>query len=132
MVEVVIAAAIILGAVLVLLGVHNLYLKVALSNGSVVKAAYLAEEGVENIRFLRDVSWSANISGLTSTSTTIENFYRTVTLSAVYRDANSDIVSSGGMLDSNTKLVVSNVSWWRDNATTTKSISTYLANLYGN
>ena len=99
MVEVVIAAAIILGAVLVLLGVHNLYLKVALSNGSVVKAAYLAEEGVENIRFLRDVSWSANISGLTSTSTTIENFYRTVTLSAVYRDANSDIVSSGGMLD---------------------------------
>ena len=132
MVEMVIAVAIILGAVLVLLGVHNLYLKVSLSNGSTVKAAYLAEEGVENIRFLRDVSWSENILGLTSTSTVIDNFYRTVTLSEVYRDANGDIVTSGGSLDPNTKLIVSSVSWWAGTATTTKSISTYLTNLYEN
>ena len=132
MVEGVIAAAIILGAVLALLGVHNLYLKTALSNGEALKAVYLAEEGIENIRFLRDVSWSTNISGLTSLSTTIDNFYRTVTLSEVNRDANSDIVSSGGTVDINTKLVVSSVSWWNGVSTTTKSISTYITNLYAN
>ena len=117
---------------LALLGVHNLYLKTALSNGEALKAVYLAEEGIENIRFLRDVSWSTNISGLTSLSTTIDNFYRTVTLSEVNRDANSDIVSSGGTVDINTKLVVSSVSWWNGVSTTTKSISTYITNLYAN
>ena len=132
LVEVVIASAIILAAVLVLLGVHSLYLKVALSNSNTVKAAYLAEEGIENVRFLRDSGWTTNISNLTSTTTLIDNFYRTVTLSAVSRDASGDIVTSGGSIDANTKLVTSSVSWWAATATTTKSISTYLTDIYDN
>ena len=132
LVEVVIASAIILAAVLVLLGVHSLYLKVALSNSNTVKAAYLAEEGIENVRFLRDSGWTTNISNLTSTTTSVDGFVRVVTLATVRRDASGDIVTSGGSIDANTKLVTSSISWWSVTATTTKSISTYLTDIYDN
>lgn len=149
MVEVVIAAAIILVAVVTLLGVHNLYLKVALSSGNAAKAAYLAEEGIEAVRYLRDSSWSANIASLslgvpygvvfsggnwatTTTNIYVENFQRTLVFSSVSRDSSGDIVSSGGTLDPDTLLLVSSVSWPSSGATTTQSISTYLTNLYEN
>ncbi|MDO8565088.1 MAG: hypothetical protein Q7R67_00445 [bacterium] len=132
LVEVMIASTIILGAVVTLLGVYGLYFKTALSNAELVQAAYLAEAGIEEIRFLRDQSWSTNIASLTSTTTWIDNFQRTVNLSPVYRDASDDIVSSGGTLDSNTKLVTSSVSWQASGATTTRNISTYITNLYAN
>ena len=132
LVEVVIASAIILAAVVALLGVHSLYLKTALENAQTVKATYLAEGGLEEIRYLRDDSWSANILNLTSTATYFDNFQRTITLGAVYRDNNDDIISSGGTLDPNTKLVTAAVSWLKAGATTTKSISTYLTNIYEN
>lgn len=144
-----VATAIILAAVLALLGAHNLFLKMALSNANAVKAAYLAEEGVEAMRFLRNKSWDNNIATLTvgtnyglvlsgntwqtsPTSKYVENFERTVALNLVYRDANGDIVSSGGTLDTGTLLLTSSVSWWTGTATTTKSITTYLTDLYGN
>lgn len=148
MVEVLIASSIILVTVVVLLGVHSLYLRTALSNSSAVQAAYLAEEGVEVMRYLRDASWSQNIAPLSldtpyglafsnawvtnATSTWIGNFNRTITLSAVERDAQSDIVSSGGVVDANTKLLTVSVSWAEREATTTKSVSTYLTNLHDN
>lgn len=149
LVEVVIASAIILAAVMTLLGVHSLYLKASLSGVNSVKATYLAEEAIEVLRFMRSSSWSVNISPLTlninyglvlnsgawqatTSNTFVENFERTVTLSAVYRDANSDIVSSGGTLDPDTKLIQSKVSWPSGGTTTTRTISTYLTNLYQN
>ncbi len=149
MVEVVIASAIILGTVLTLLGVHTLYLNVALGNAHSVKAAFLLEETLEVVRYLRDDSYSAKVSTLSNstnygvvlngtmwqastTSTSIDNFQRYFTLSPVSRDANRDIVSSGGTLDPNTKLVTASVSWAKNGATTTKSISTYITNLYQN
>lgn len=148
LVEVLIASAIILASVVALLAVHSLYLKTALENGSAVKAAYLAEEGVEAMRYLRDASWSINIAPLANnvayglafnsawltnaTSTWVDGFYRTVTLAAVNRDANSDIVSSGGTLDANTRLVTVSISWPSRGATTTKTVSTYLTNLHDN
>lgn len=148
LVEVLIASAIVLLSVVVLLGVHSLYLKTALDNGETIKAAYLAEEGVEAMRYLRDASWTMNIIPLTldepyglalnnawatdATSMWVGSFYRTVTLSAVERNAQDDIVSSGGTLDPNTKLLTVSVSWPSRGATTTKTISTYLTNLHDN
>lgn len=150
LVEVLIAAAIILIFLLALFGAHNLFLKAAFSSGEVIKASTLAEEGLEAIRFLRNSSWNANIEQLlldtdyfltftagtwsTSTSyTLIDNIYeRKIRLSAVYRDANSDIVASGGTVDPNARLVISSVSWLYKGATTTRSISTYITDLYGN
>lgn len=146
LVEVLIAAAIILVAVMSLLGVHSFYLRSALENGAVVKAVHLAEEGIEAMRYLRDVSWSQNIAPLTngvpyglafntawatdSTSMVVGKFYRTVTFSSVERDAQSDIVSSGGVVDPNTKLVTVSVSWLTQGATTTKTVMTYLTNIH--
>jgi len=147
LVEVLIATSIISAFLLALFGVHNLYLKTALSNGEVIKATGLAEESLEVMRFLRDSSWSANIAPLsldvdyglvfdagvwqvTADNIWIDDtFERTITLSAVYRDSSGDIISSGGTLDPDTLLLVSNVSWSNRGATTTKSISTYLTNL---
>ena len=149
LVEVLIASAIIMAAVVALLGVHSLYFKTALQNTDILKATYLAEEGVEAVRFLRDASWSTHISPLTlntnyglvpsgtswltsATNTATLGFTRTVRLSAVYRDASDDVVASGGTLDSNTKLLTATVSWNQNGTTTSKTISTYLTNLWSN
>ena len=150
LVEVLIATSIILAFLLALSGVFHLYLKTAFSNGEVIKATELAEESLEVMRFLRDSSWDANIVPLSlgvnyglvldlgtwqATTTNIwvyNTFERTVVLSAVYRNPSGDIAPGapgGGALDPGTLLVVSNVSWWKDGATTTKSISTYLTDL---
>ena len=150
LVEVLIATSIILAFLLALFGVLNLYLKTAFSNGEVIQATELAEESLEVMRFLRDSSWDANIVPLsldvnyglvldlgtwqaTTTNIWVDNtFERTVVLSAVYRNPSGDIAPGapgGGALDPGTLLVVSNVSWWKDGATTTKSISTYLTDL---
>ncbi len=145
--EVLVATSIILVFLLALLEVHTLYLKTALSNGETIKATGLAEESLEVMRFLRDSSWSANIAPLsldvdyglvfesgvwqvTANNILVDDtFERTIVLSAVYRDSSGDIVSSGGTLDPDTLLLISNVSWPNRGATTTKSISTYLTNL---
>lgn len=150
LVEVLIATSIILVFLLALFGVNNLYLKTAFSNGEAVKATALAEESLEALRFLRDSSWSTNIAALNldtnyelalnagawqvaPTNILVDDlFERKVRLSAVYRDASGDIVSSGGTLDPDTLLVVSSVSWSSGSATTTKSISTYLTNIFDN
>ncbi len=148
MVEVLIAVAIILVSVMSLVGVHSLYLKTALSNAEGAKAAFLAEEGLEVVRFWRDASWNNNILGLAlgteygllfsggswATSTedfAVESFERSITLSAVYRDASSgDIVTSGGTLDPEARLVESKVSWDKSGVPTTRTISTYITNLF--
>ncbi len=67
-----------------------------------------------------------------TTNTYVGNFERRVTFAAVYRDTNSDIVSSGGTLDSGARFVTSSVSWSVRGATTTRSVSTYLTDIYGN
>lgn len=150
LVEVVVATSIILAFLLVLFGVNNLYLRTAFLNTGSIKATFLAEEGLEAVRFLRDASWTDNLASLTlstnyslslesnswqisSTNIFIDGtFERLITFSDVYRDSSGDIVSSGGTLDPNTKLVTANVSWQRGTATTTKSVSTYITNIFDN
>ncbi len=148
LVEVLIAASIVLVFVVALTGVHSLYLRTALKSGNVIKATYLAEEGIEAVRFLRNTSWDTNIATLildtnygmvfngttwqaSTTNTTIDGmFVRTVVFSAVYRDSSQDIVISGGTLDPNTLKVTSTVSWDSPGASSNKVISTYLTNIF--
>lgn len=150
LVEVLIVASIILVFLLAFYQVHNLYLRAALSNIDKVKAILLSEEGLEGMRFLRDSSWDTNISPLspgkdynlvfTSGSWQINDsvvyvdskFERIIELNNVYRNSSGDIVSSGGTLDENTRLVTSRVSWRHGSATSTESIATYLANTFNN
>lgn len=138
--------SIILGALVV---ANNMYLSGAGDNLKSAKAAYLAEEGIEVVKTLRDIAW-INISGLststdyyltfnnntslwatTTTVTATDSYFRKVRLTSVSRDANGKIVTSGGTVDTKTKQVTVSVSWLSKNATTTKSLSTYITNVIG-
>lgn len=150
LVEVIFATSIILILVLALVGIHNVYLNLSTSNLDTTKAVFLSEEAVEAMRFIRNDSWEDNVAiltldtpyhlalsagtwTLTGTYALIDNkFERTLQFSSVYRDAEGRIVSSGGTLDPDSRLVSVSVSWPYKGATTTKTIMTYLNNLYDN
>lgn len=145
-VEIVIGAAII-SLVLLSVGVaFNNSLKASRAIGKRAAANFLAQEGVEALRMLRDNDWQ-NISGLSdgnnyyfswsggSWSTSTQNvfidgtFERKFTVLNAYRDGNDDIAASG-TLDNNTKKVTVSVSWREGLSTTTESISAYLVNIF--
>lgn len=94
------------------------------------EALYLAEDGLELVRFIRDENWTdistlplsttryLSITGATIlTSTTpevVDGFSRSFTVQNVYRDSNDDIVASttgGSTADTKSKYVIMNVSW---------------------
>lgn len=114
-----------------------------------VQASFLAEEGVEALKILRDKGWQDNIASLnagadyylefdgtswkaTATGQMIDGFFtRKFVLENVYRDADDDITESGTEDDGSRKATVS-VSWQGRNGTTTKNISTYLTDIFSN
>lgn len=117
--------------------------------GERLEATFLADEGIEALRIMRDSSWSANIESLasntkfylewngtmwvaTTTNTYIDGaFERSVVLYDVYRDSNQTIAGSGD-LDGDTRKVTVTVSWMADAATSTRSLSAYITNLFDN
>jgi len=66
--EVLIGAAIIISGILALIVVFNSFFSFALANDENVRAAYLGEEALEAMTFLRDGSWSTNIASLSTTT----------------------------------------------------------------
>lgn len=121
------------------------------SSGRRVTAAYLAEEGIEAVRTLRNQSWSGNISSLASNLTyyptiingnwqlvitnpgTIANlFTRTVNFQSVVRDANDNITGGSGVLDPHTKKVIVTVSWSEKTGSQQIVLETYLTNFLDN
>jgi hypothetical protein len=150
LVEVVVGAAIVTLVVISLLATYGLYLTQGLENVGRVQAALISEEGIEALKFMRDASWTTNIVPLTASSTYYlvysggiwdsttspvmidGKFVRTFTLYNVSRDTNSNIVTSGGTNDPGTKKATVSVSWRISTGTTTKQVSTYLFDLYGN
>lgn len=149
--EVIIASAIISLLIGALIGATNSYLKTSIRNTSNVKAGYLLEEGVEALKVIRDrgyttyittltnnttyyLYWNGTIWTATTTSSAIDSeFFRTITLDAVYRDGSSDIANSGS-LDTGTRKATVTVSWIDNTtqATTSKSLVTYITNLLSN
>jgi Tfp pilus assembly protein PilV len=152
-VEVLIASAIIMTSVVSIMGVYGGLTSIAIRNTAKVQAGMLLDEGAEALRFMRDVSWNANINPLVNGTTytlywdhTVANygwratttrdmiddqFDRTFILSSVYRDATSyDIVNTGGTLDAGTRKATISVFWFDGVATSTKSIIMYLYNTY--
>jgi len=157
LVEVLIAAFIFTVVLATLITASNLYLSGADANLKSVKAAYLAEEGIEAVKTIRDVGWS-NITSLASTTaTTSQNYYllfntttslwqatttasygsvdslfvRSFNLSNVVRETSDSYhnISSSGTADPNTELLKVSVSWQNQGSTTTKSISTYITKI---
>ena len=129
--------------------IYVLYIKISLSNPATFQASFLAEEGIEAVKFMRDSGWSTNIStlsadasytltfngitwGVTTTPAFIANqFDRRLSVSDVYRDISGNIAESGTS-DPNTKKVLVTVSWLKDAATTTRGITTYVSNIFNN
>ncbi|MHB1330477.1 MAG: type IV pilus modification PilV family protein [Minisyncoccota bacterium] len=150
MAEVLVAASVISIFVVALVGVYNLQLKETLGGAREIKASFLAEEGLEVVKFLRNDSWDTNIAtlntgsdyflvwqddrwGIVTNNVYVDNLYeRKVVLSEVMRDANSNIVESGGTVDEDVKKVVVSVSWKEGNATSTRALTTYITNLFNN
>ncbi len=150
LIEALIATSIIMAFLIALVSVHNTYLNSSFSDLFEVKATYLAEEGIEAVKGLRDASWTNNIVSqtngtsyylvfsngawaLTTTPVLIDSkFSRTVTFSTVNRDSSSDIVISGGNPDPNTRKVTVVVSWPFGGATATRSIESYITNIFSN
>lgn len=150
LVEVIVATSIILVFLSAMLGAYNLYLQMALTNTEKVKATFLLEEGIEAMKLIRDTSWTSGIANLgnntpyslafsgtawsaTTTHSYVDGvFERYVTLAAVERNASSEIVSSGGTVDADTRLITVTVSWNDRGATSTRSLSTYLTNIFNN
>ena len=144
-VEVVISAGI---ATLILTGMlaaFQSYLRAALRLPERVEASFLAEEGLEALRSIRDEQWGtfAAFSGSTrylfftgsawqgtTTPEYIDGMLRSFTVSDVGRGAEDDIVSSGGVNDPSTKKAEVTVAWQERGATTTISLSTYFADIH--
>ena len=155
LIEVIIGVTIISVGILGLVGTYYYYLKIMMHNTPNIQATYLLEEGIESMRLLRDQSWDNNIASLspgvdyhlvfnTTTSkwsTTGSNvsliddqFDRVIVADEVFRDVGHNIVDagvSGAALDASTTLITAKVSWF-DGSTTTKTLSAYLTNVFGN
>ena len=149
LVEIIIGAAILATTLLAVSFFFQRAVVISRSTGELVQASFLAEEGIEVLRFLRDEKWENLSSGITpgtnyylsfsgsSWATTTPNvfvdgvFERKFSIENVNRDGNDDITTSGGTLDPNIKLITVSVSWFDRGATTTHTVSTYLTNIFG-
>lgn len=129
----------------------NISLKAVIDDSHQTEALYWVKANLEQARAVRDEDWNL-ISGLTpsnqyafivnsavypvpenwevQTGTRTEGRYTVwFTISQVNRDATSDdIVAVGGVVDSNTLKINSNVSWTENGATKTVTVSEYLTN----
>ncbi len=106
------------------------------------QALYLAEEGLEMMRFIRDKQWnylsdlddgnkyylaiSGSDVGTTTTKETIGIFTRSIRVTGVDRNGSDDIVQSGTD-DPDSKYVTAIVTW--GNPTSTVSLTTMLADI---
>lgn len=135
----------------ILITTNNLYLRGASSNLKLVKATYLAEEGMEALKIMRDTDWSnfsnlkndvehyfyfstgASSTWLATSSTfykNIDSIDRWFILEEVCRNGEDKIDECDiGTVDSDIKKGSVFVSWEDGGEIITKSMSTYLTNI---
>ncbi|MFA6999647.1 MAG: prepilin-type N-terminal cleavage/methylation domain-containing protein [Candidatus Paceibacterota bacterium] len=158
LVEVLIACSIITVSMFVLMGTAQR--GVSMSNLALSKsqASLLLEEGAEAVRSIRDNNFTTisslnldtpyhlffntttrvwvldqsvtNLSGSIPSYPIDGSFDRTITISSVGRDANDDIVDTGGTIDPKTKKITVTLSWSSSDATNTKSLSFYITDIF--
>ena len=130
----------------------NLYLSGAGDSLKNTQGAYLAEEGIEALKIIRDTGW-VNFTAIststtpnhylyfntasstwkyTDTATTSGAFIRKFNIADEKRDSITGDVSTTGVYDQYTKQVTVSVSWLSKTGTTTKSLSSYITNIIGN
>lgn len=151
--EIVIASAIIGGTLFAMVSIFLLSRDAIIFSTQKLQASFIAEEGLEVLRFMRDSGWSGNIASLSpgtdyyfafSTSTsnwsvnssaqpTIENlFARSFKIENVSRDvsANIEAVYNAANDDPGTKKVTVKVDWSYKNKNQSVTAETYLTDLF--
>ena len=151
LVEIIVAAAIVLTLTGAVIGAYISYMDHFRGTTKRIQAAYLLEEGAEAVKILRSKSWSNNIAPLATddrhflafdraestwhTTTTPEwingTFKRWFVLKEVTRNGQDDI-SDSGSIDDGTRKVNVHVAWSTGDATSTRTIHTYITDLYDN
>lgn len=151
LVEIVVGVAIMSAVLLSLSQIGQFVFRVVDESNYKLRGAFLAEEGIEAVRTIRDTSWSANIAPLAPGADYYPRFSggiwvldpapqpkvdgtfdRRIIFQPVNRDASDNIVSSGGILDPGTKKMTVNVAWNNRGRTNTASVSTYITDLFKN
>ena len=150
-IEIIIGASIIAITFVLTISVYSSLLKLSGEALPRIQGAMIADEGVQALRSMRDDSFSSNIASLaldtpyylvwsqasssffaTTTPVVIDNtFYRTFTLSNMYRDGNQNIAPSG-TLDFDGRFADINVSFQKRNGTSTQVLQTYILNTFNN
>lgn len=145
-IEILVVVSVIIIALISIFGLVTFSLRTSTLMKETVQANNLAQETIEAVRNFRDgTNWETNGLGALAVSTayhpvksgdvppkwqlvlgeeTVGGFTRKVVFDQVYRDANDNIVVTGGTLDSHTRKVTTTISW-RDREV---KIITYLTN----
>ncbi|MFZ2303484.1 MAG: prepilin-type N-terminal cleavage/methylation domain-containing protein [Minisyncoccia bacterium] len=149
LVEVVIGSAVLSVSLLAISGFFQTVLRASRVTESAVQGDYLLEEGMEVVKIFRDRSYTSNIKNMstttpyyfswnvtnwatTTTKTIIDSKYeRKLTFADVKRDSITKDISDTGVYDPDIKLATVSVTWWAPVVgTTTRSIQTYIVNLF--
>ena len=125
-VEVLTAVSIITVFILVAMTVAQQSIHLSRQSFHSAQAAFLLEEGAEDMRIARDNAWS-NV--VTFPEEQIGIFTRTVVVSDVNRDGNNNI-SEIGNPDSSTELITVTVSWLEGGVTITKTLQFYIMDIF--
>lgn len=149
-IEVVVGAAILVGVFISVGGIANYAVRLSSDANLRIRSAFLATEGIEAAKAMRDRSWEAYIAPqapgtnyylafsadrwLTSQAPEIIDgiFTRTIQFENVSRASSDDIVMSGGTNDPNIKKVTVTVRWASHGILRQDSIATYITNLLSN
>lgn len=148
MVEAVVVISVIAIFVLLSLSVNAFYAEISKRNKHYIQASFLAEEGIEALKYMRDDSWTTNIDPLipntdyylifnsgwvaTTVAQNTNGYYRSFRVYDVLRDVNGNIVETGGGLDAGTKFLQMKVEWLSKSGTSTREVSAYIADIFGN
>ncbi len=150
-IEILIGCSIIVIGIIALSSTFTKYVTYALGNENNIQAAYLAEEGLEAMTFLREKSWTTYITPLVPgttyyfswdttnlfwNTTTVPQyvgtkFLRKITIADVNRDG-SDEIAVSGTNDPDTQKVTVSVEYFQGHATSTRTLTTYITNLNDN
>lgn len=148
MVELIVISAVL--SIIVIAASYVAKKSIEVSNRTIhtMEASFLLEEGVEVTRILRDSNFDnidqaivgssnqyltlvSNTWNLVDTPQTNGIFTRVINIYSVYRDSTtSDIVTSGGVLDSGTSKITITVSWLEGTTTSSKSLTFYLSDIF--
>jgi len=149
-IEIVVAAAIIISITAAAASAWSFYIRTSGDNGDRIQAMLLTEEASEALRILRDTSWNGTIASLSletpydivwngslySTTDILpviqDRYRRSIIMSEVKRDPETDDVSETGTADPDTRKVTVIISTTAETPETLMQSEMLLHNTYGN